>query len=111
MNTFTVKQIDAELRKLMKEKPDFVYSPKGSGRCFYNQGPAGEPDRCDGCIFGQALQNLGVPKSQLTSDACIRDFAIDFLTEGEAPKYWEQVQIHQDEGMPWGELVQFMPEA
>ena len=108
--------VEDELRRLAKENPDFVYNPtRVSCGCHYN-GPAtitndnGKtfvqvgPD-CKGCIFGQALQNLGWDdKEELEFGESIYDLIPDCST------YWDLIQYYQDTGKTWAEAVSFLQE-
>ena len=62
---FTIEQVDDALRKVINRDPHFVYTEKTATACYYHQGPFHDPERCDGCVFGQALQLLGVSKDDL----------------------------------------------
>lgn len=58
MNKITIKAMNKELRRLMKENPDYIYSYlDDSDICSYTTGLNGK-----GCLFGQALINLGLSK-------------------------------------------------
>ena len=106
-----VELVEKKLEKLMDENPDFVYS-SGSGQCHYDSGPNSE-EPCDGCIFGQAFQQLGVEKKYLSDDE-VRAFLdrtnsphsqgvpVDYFPK--APDRWKLIQQKQDQGMPWGKL-------
>lgn len=106
----TIENMNRELLRLMTENPDFKYSdkenyPKQQHDCHYFRGKLNGP-ACDGCIFGQALQALGVEKVGFeeegyegTIDGVWRE-----LTGEVAPEYWYHIQFHQDEGKSWGDL-------
>lgn len=51
-----VSDIIAEVRKIVKERPDVYYNP--DGMCKYSEGVCS--DGSIGCIFGQAFTNLGI---------------------------------------------------
>lgn len=110
MKKLTVEQIDNELRTLMTEQPNFQYTTEGAG-CFYYRGPTNKPELCDGCIFGQAFQRLGITKETLKND-CSRD-GIGDLNEpwlpDKKPDYWVCIQSAQDSGATWGSLVHLLP--
>lgn len=102
-----VKAVEQELLKLMEEKGDFVYGD-GKSICSYNKGPANDPDKCSGCIFGQALQNLGWDdKEELDMDGYI-DEVCDNLLDYDVPEYWVEIQKEQDTGSSWGELKHYL---
>lgn len=117
-----VQLVDAELRKLMDEQPEFVYrdDSASSGPCHYDKGPGGNPDKCCGCIFGQAFQRLGVPRDQLDGMG-IRKFlygtkSLKWMETTiarfpNAPQYWRQIQSGQDHGRRWGDLKYLLPEV
>ena len=112
MKTLTIKQIDDELRKLMNEQAEFTYvdedGPKG---CFYTHGPSNDPHRCDGCIFGQAFQRLGISKEIIEDD--IKNeyiaYAVANWLPRKKPDYWVDIQEAQDNGVAWGRLIKFLP--
>ena len=113
-----VEVVDAELRKLMTEQPDFRYVTRGSdkkiGVCNYNKGAAEfcGPE-CNGCIFGQALQNLGVPRDceDLSKQTAVRRlFAYNGPSDIDLyPQYWTEIQGSQDSGTRWGDLLHYLP--
>ncbi|MEU9871085.1 hypothetical protein AB0C87_24860 [Actinomadura sp. NPDC048021] len=101
MTDITFKDIEAEVRKLAAERPDFEY-PEGS--CYYN--PSTFP-RKPSCLFGQAFINLGepVPESyeNIPITTVMRRLGIRF-TEQEG--YWAgTVQNQQDGSHPWGKAI------
>lgn len=51
-----VSDIIAEVRKVVKERPDVYYNPDGI--CKYSSGACS--DGSIGCIFGQVFTNLGI---------------------------------------------------
>lgn len=110
MKKLTVKQINNELRKLMTEQPTFQYTTENAG-CYYHRGPTNDPELCDGCIFGQAFQRLGITKETLDME-CSRDGIGDldepWLTH-ERPDYWKTIQNEQDSGAAWGSLLHLLP--
>lgn len=109
LKELTVDQVNTELRRLITENPDFVYTPKPKlGGCNYLTGPSYEPNRCNGCIFGQALQNLGVPKSDLKINRTITSLWVYWFSY-EPPEFWRKIQCRQDAGHPWGNLLEFLP--
>lgn len=105
---FTVEQIDAELLGLMRSNPEFIYPDGENDRCYYSSGPEGNEKKCDGCIFGQSFQNLGVDKSELSKHGKISLIDFPFLPQ-HRPDYWNLIQSHQDQGLPWGELEKYIP--
>lgn len=107
---FTVKQINDALSQLIKEQPDFKYSGWKTTFCYYHQGPRGNEDSCDGCIFGQALQRLGVSKDSLAVLGSIPQISLPFLPpSAKRPDYWGCMQRAQDNGESWGDLLKYLP--
>lgn len=110
-----VLAMDVELRRIMEANPDFVYQPDPDtgARCSYRRGPSNDPDRCCGCVFGQAFRAIGA-SDLLGLDTCgsanisgvIRHFC-DF----ECPKYWTRIQDKQDAGSKWDECLKHLPEV
>lgn len=105
---FTVEQIDAELLDLMRSNPGFIYPDEEGDGCYYSSGPEGNEKKCNGCIFGQSFQNLGVDKSELSKYGTISLIDFPFLPQ-QRPNYWVLIQSQQDEGVPWGELEKYIP--
>ena len=108
-------QIEAEVLRLADAYPDTIYdAPEESlwntPKCSYIHGKAGPSE---GCIFGQALQNLGVPQFVLKyHDGTIGP--IDSLCKAlNLPyrDYWGSIQSKQDCGKTWGEAVQVLKEG
>ena len=117
-----VKQLAVEVVKLGDENPDFIYNTSGriSG-CHYN-GPAtlktgnsstpiqAGPD-CSGCIFGQALQNMGWDHDyEMKSTKTISGLIYDFGKTSFDFDYLNRVQMRQDEGQSWGEAIILLKE-
>lgn len=111
MKRLTVEQINNELRKLMDEQPDFRYNTSGTlVTCYYHQGPTNNPELCDGCIFGQVFQRLGISRATLA----YVDEPIDTIPSNDwlpnyRPYYWRRIQARQDKGDTWGSLKQYLP--
>lgn len=106
-----ISAVNEQLKKIMKENPKFIYNEEiGSCNCFYNRGPTNNPYKCKGCIFGQALQNLGWSDSEELD--CIGNINILFINYcylGCIPNYWEKIQSMQDIGSNWGSLLEYLP--
>jgi len=105
--------IEEKLKELAAEQPDFIYNPSSAGRCNYN-GPATTrvsldlqvgPD-CEGCIFGQAFQRLGIPKNELNTMASI-DSITNCYANRQFPN-WSKVQNSQDNSASWGDAIKFL---
>lgn len=114
-----IKAVEEQLLLLAKKQPDFKYNTSGElATCRYN-GPATAtatklndyneivqvgPD-CKGCLFGQALQNLGWDDaSELTSSMTI-DIVLGFISDKSRLNLWRQIQGNQDTGKTWSEAV------
>ena len=111
--------VKAEVVKLGKERPDFQYNPfkmivscSYKGSCYCVDEKLDEelkgPD-CKGCIFGEALQNMGW--SDPTEMSSVNQ--IQYLFEktcGIHPSEtvamdFDSVQSAQDNGKTWGEAI------
>ena len=118
MSKITPKDVLAEVIKVGEAEPDFVYTEQPDvnydGTCHYLYGNDEGEGR--GCIVGQALLNLGIPKERIESFR--EDYADVFLpnvlglTEPDAGsseyvtlRNLTYIQYAQDDGTPWGEAV------
>lgn len=112
MKKLTVKEINQALLELIEEQPEFIYNTDG-GTCYYSRGPYSDPNHCNGCIFGQAFQRLGIDIKELKKiDRSVNStigFVSTIFVDEEIPKYWTTIQGEQDIGVAWGELKQFIP--
>ena len=107
---FTIEQVDDALRQVILAKPHFTYSDGKFTSCYYHQGPSTNTASCDGCVFGQAFQFLGVKKDVLAKSGSILTAAFPFLPpEEERPSYWRSMQTDQDSGREWGGLLEHLP--
>jgi hypothetical protein len=119
-----VKQVAVEVVKLGTENPDFQYNTSERlASCHYN-GPAtlktslsvtpiqAGPD-CKGCIFGQALQNMGwddeneMNCGHNISEILCTEYA-DILTP-RTHKWivsFRDTQVDQDNGASWGKAIE-----
>ena len=107
------KAVEEQLLLLAKEHPDFKYNTSGyTVTCRYD-GPAtigGEivGPECKGCIFGQALQNLGWDdKAEMRSGATI-DGLVYWLDNQQQLMKWRSIQNEQDTGKTWSEAVSLL---
>lgn len=101
------KVLNDKLKELVTQNPKFVYNPVGSGsKCYYDRGVPGGPE-CNGCIFGQALKELGWRDhtEMETDEIIVALFAI--YTNFKAPFYWNRIQNKQDWGSSWEEAIQY----
>ena len=119
--------LKTEVIKLGTENPDFVYNPGNLGLCSYN-GPAYRIEdawsnnpikktvgpECKGCLFGQALQNMGWDvEHELNYGGEIHS-----LLESISPEFadsisinsLQHVQTRQDNGTAWKEATRFIQE-
>ena len=111
MKRLTIEQINNELRKLMDEQPDFRYNTSETlATCYYHQGPEHAPEHCNGCIFGQVFQRLGISRDKLAYiDDRIDTIPKNGWLPNYRPYYWSRIQVRQDKGDTWGSLKQFLP--
>lgn len=114
-----IKAVEEQLLLLAKEQPDFRYNTTGlTVNCRYNAGavilnfnsdelkPAG-PD-CKGCIFGQALQNLGWDDARELSTSSTIDFLLPVSVNPHRTLMWRSIQSEQDRGKTWSEAVSLL---
>lgn len=113
--------IEKEVIRLATEHPEVVYQrpltyrngqPLYSDYCSYTKGVAGGGE---GCIFGQALSNLGMSDDKLaaldgTGGINTVSEAIGIEAEQDRVYNWELVQGRQDLGLPWGEAIKALTE-
>lgn len=109
-----ISAVKSELVKLAEENKEFTYhNPKNymlnkDEICNYNKGPDSSPRRCNGCIFGQALKNLGWTDRGERSITCSIKELFSGLTELKVPKYWSKIQEMNDNNKPWGEFLKVL---
>ena len=105
LSELTIKEVETELHRLAKNNPNFVYNPSGEGNCYYTKGHSRGP-KCNGCIFGQAFQNLGVSKEELEGkQISVERLWMDAKKES-CPDHWGDIQSSQDTGYSWGEIFE-----
>lgn len=94
--------IRLEVIRLANESPDAVY-PSNEKLCSYLHGKCGNGN---GCLVGQAIQNLYPKYFELHPDV-IEDTGVQSLPElTKVCKSWlEQIQLLQDACHPWGECL------
>lgn len=98
------EKIIAEVRRLVAEKPEYVYQ-QPFGMCVYVSGG------CGSCLIGQALFNLGLIDASLertihngaTAFGLIEHLGLDI--ENTELVWLRNVQFAQDSHAPWGEAV------
>ena len=110
-----IKAVEEQLLLLAKEQPSFRYNTSGElASCRYN-GPATKrndyteivqvgPD-CKGCLFGQALQNLGWDDATELRSGSTIDRQLEFVSDKSRLNLWRQIQGKQDTGCSWSEAV------
>ncbi len=104
-----IEDLINEVVKLSDTYPDAVNQTENG--CYYNKGDYG--NGIVGCIFGNALRNLGVIVDCDGGDNDIFTPTIDVLlrklkiVEGNPRKlnWCEEVQLNQDKGRTWAEAV------
>lgn len=111
MSMPTATAIVNEARRLADERPEFVYIPEksaepGEGICLYLHGKG--TDKVEGgCIFGQAMLNLGTPTATIEyhEDRPISSVLDSFpgILSVEDRSWAGRMQSYQDGGKPWGE--------
>lgn len=105
----TGEQLVAEVRRLASEDPSFIYPvaatpPKDKPNCLYN------PDKHQpGCIFGQALINLGDPVPVKDDRGNIgTQVWIKKIEATKAQIRWMMwAQQAQDQRMTWGDAIAY----
>lgn len=112
----TVGDVAREAIRLAKEHPDATYSGPPVPGCFYTQGTAAGNR---GCLFGQALANLGVPAETLagldratgSSPISVVLFDLGVRSTDRADVALGDAQALQDNGRPWREAVEPLAEV
>lgn len=106
MQVITFAELEAEVRRLAAERPDYVYpAADGGENCFYQD--EGKPR----CIFGEALGILDVlvPQGETKAiDYLLADLGV--ATTAEQLGWAGQVQYYQDRGRSWGSAVRYADE-
>lgn len=121
----TTEQAARELQAIAADRPDFVYeAPEDSleriGSCFYVHGltaggvptiqPEGATEWVTGCLIGEWLHvSHGVSLEDLRR---VNMFGTEYLfdslgieRERGVLKLADQIQVRQDNGLPWGKAV------
>ncbi len=115
--------LKSEVIKLGTENPDFIYNPGNLGICSYN-GPAYRIEvdwsntpikktvgpECKGCIFGQALQNMGWDDEE----EMVGSISTILLNHGfhyTKLNVFQEIQNDQDRGHSWGKAIQLLIEV
>jgi hypothetical protein len=110
--TFTIAELEAKIREIAAEQPDYVYAKAGGlNSCFYSKSDKGVGNGCR-CIVGEALFRLGVNQQTLErfdgSEKMLTG-AYRLLKKvfgfAEFSGFVPRVQSLQDKGHRWGEAV------
>lgn len=115
ISELALEDIQAEIRRLAAEKPDYVYqSPHGpNGACMYTEIDSDTDKRVGSCIVGQALINLGVSAEAMKTHE--GESALSVISGNgelmwyEAPpvmRWISNVQHGQDNGRAWAAAVE-----
>lgn len=102
----TRKEIETVLSDIVKDDPDHVYlGPPDSMTCYYTH-----PDGSAGCIFGRALDVLGIDRPAW--DTAENTYGIMMLlselgieTDHQTLLFMAQVQERQDGEESWGQAL------
>jgi len=111
----TLNQLVEAIRQVAATEPDFIYDGDGNDSCNYAPNAS---NRC-GCIVGEALHLLGVPRERLRAlDLIGHETAIgwgcpqvarelgDLVEPAALDSDWVQcVQVEQDKGSAWADAV------
>jgi hypothetical protein len=109
MEALTFEAVEAEVRRLVAESPEFVYPRANDGGCVYNAN-----DTLPACLFGQAFQNLGHPVPDDLEDKSIDAVLSRFfgLDGDDNNSIWAcLVQARQDRDVPWDEALKAADEV
>ncbi len=103
---FTVEELVAKVREIAKSRPDTIYYGTEQG-CEYNAGLCS--DGSIGCLFGQAMKELGETYLEyggfIDSVLCRRD-NLNIAKHGDVKVSWcLKVQNNQDSGTDWGTCI------
>lgn len=108
MYDFTITELMDKVREVAAERPAYIYPmPSGGEVCKYLH------DDAPGCIFGHALNQLGVPVEVLhkmdVNETSIEGALVEWglvPDRGTDESRWcAAVQAAQDGGIPWSEAV------
>lgn len=100
----TEDQLRDEVVRLGTEYPNAKYITTNYGTCYYNKGKVANGPDAEGCIFGQALRNLGVPAESLTKIQSI-NLVLEALNIEYGGYSFMSCQRSQDLGCTWGEAI------
>lgn len=106
----TAEQIKQEVIRLGTEYPQAKYirpTGKSFGPCYYDEGKViNGPEGERGCIFGQALRNLGM-KENLNKLMGIRELLsiMNIPCSDELASRFTACQYIQDQNCTWGNAI------
>lgn len=115
MVNITIDQLIAEVRRLAAANPTAVYHrPEGQGICSYRNGLATDEKEVvcgQGCIFGQAFENLGAERPS-DEDGSIRMVISNrrILSSHDKVSWCFKVQEMQDDENNWGDCIKLSDE-
>ena len=111
----TTTMVAREVARLADKSPDHIYTkPPGTFTCRYTSGGARNHrgvtivETSDGCIFGQALINLGVKRGDMAMcegnpvNAVLGTLGITDDAKGRLITPFRRTQEEQDAGAKWG---------
>lgn len=101
----TVEELVSKVREIAKSRPNTVYTGTHRG-CEYNAGECS--DGSIGCLFGQAMKELGVFYLDYTNYIDVILSNRLKIAEPSDPKvmWCRKVQYCQDGGLDWGSSVE-----
>lgn len=98
-----IENIIAEVRRLAEEFPDNVYVSDNGPYCYYDDG------RCTngsiGCIFGQAIRNLGLDWDLSDNVGILKVFIRNGIPMYRGHLWCRVLQVCQDNGSTWKQAV------
>ena len=123
MTDITIVDVANEVIRLGREHPEFVYSAQDQTCLYVHEDFNGEVIPGTGCIFGRALQNLGIPANSLkrvTVGISSLLYNLQISENGRAPgegvegrrchrrhrRAFIACQGAQDAGSTWGEAIE-----
>ncbi|GAA0641496.1 hypothetical protein GCM10009548_02140 [Streptomyces malaysiensis subsp. malaysiensis] len=110
MIEITSEQLEATLREVADERPDYVYmAPADTDLCSYVHDD-GNGVQIPGCIVGHALFRLGVPLAALSQReglgaADVIGATTNLCWSDPAALAAETAQTAQDDGTPWARAM------
>lgn len=108
MSAPTAEELEATVRRIAAESPDFTYKQEDSEDpiCLYNPSPRNP----QGCIIGAALASLGLPVPESMEGEGAYTVLPTMLKVAALPKgqstWFDTVQGAQDGGKSWSAAVE-----